>query len=115
MTKKERKQAKARERQIGKTRDGHERIAYLLQAALAVVETSPDMARHYVTIIRTIIRRMVTRVDLSLSRMLCDGCNIVLVPPVSASVRVSKASRKTTCLHCGAYKTYSLLDPQTDP
>ncbi|KAJ1304299.1 hypothetical protein OPQ81_005459 [Rhizoctonia solani] len=68
------------------------------------VETS-RLARKHVKTIKGIASGAVVKIDPSVKRMLCKGCNAVLVPGSSASVRV-KTSRphgkviSYTCFSC---------------
>ncbi|KNC48404.1 ribonuclease P protein subunit p21 [Thecamonas trahens ATCC 50062] len=104
------KAAKARKAAKGrgvKHKVVYERINYLVQAAVAVVELSPDLARHYVGNIRELARRLVLRLDRSISRQLCKGCDIILVPHISAKVRIKAKLVTTTCLSCGQSSSHS--------
>lgn len=91
-------------------RDLMQRMNFLYQASvhLSHSETHAEtgrLARKHVKTLKKISNGAVVKIDPSVKRMLCKGCNAVLVPGSSASVRV-KTSRphgrviSYTCFSC---------------
>ncbi|KAG8689659.1 hypothetical protein FRC11_001364 [Ceratobasidium sp. 423] len=74
-------------------RDLMQRMNFLYQASVHLsrsgshTETS-RLARKHVKTIKGIASGAVVKIDPTVKRMLCKGCNAVLVPGSSASVRV---------------------------
>ncbi|KAF8757095.1 hypothetical protein RHS01_04080 [Rhizoctonia solani] len=91
-------------------RDLMQRMNFLYQASATLARSGahPEtgrLARKHVKTIKGIASGAVVKIDPSVKRMLCKGCNAVLVPGSSASVRV-KTSRphgrviSYTCFSC---------------
>ncbi|KAF9371807.1 Ribonuclease P protein subunit p21 [Podila verticillata] len=66
-------------------------------------------ARFYASTLREIGRKSVIRIDPSIKRSICLRCEAVLIPYVSAEVRVEAEPQLNTmvvCKSCGAFRRY---------
>ncbi|KAG0334815.1 Ribonuclease P protein subunit p21 [Podila horticola] len=66
-------------------------------------------ARFYASTLREIGRKSVIRIDPSIKRSICLRCEAVLVPYVSAEIRVEAEPQLNTmviCKSCGAFRRY---------
>ncbi|XP_070579779.1 ribonuclease P protein subunit p21-like [Ptychodera flava] len=93
-------------------REAFQRMNFLYQAAHCTLVHNPDnveLARFYITTMRTIAKRLVLRIDPSIKRTICKKCNSLLVPGVTATVRM-RAKREqhlvVACLSCKAVKRF---------
>ncbi|KAF9523494.1 RNAse P Rpr2/Rpp21/SNM1 subunit domain-containing protein [Crepidotus variabilis] len=71
--------------------------------------SSGDLARSYVQCMRSVGQKTTVKMDPSVKRSLCQGCNTILVPGSTASVRVKKSRCHRhlmvyTCFHCKTTK-----------
>ncbi|CAE6462529.1 unnamed protein product [Rhizoctonia solani] len=95
-------------------RDLMQRMNFLYQASVSLARSGAHaetgrLARKYVKTIKGIASGAVVKIDPGVKRMLCKGCNAVLVPGSSASVRVktSKPHGRVisyTCFSCRAVR-----------
>ncbi|KAI0029843.1 RNAse P Rpr2/Rpp21/SNM1 subunit domain-containing protein [Vararia minispora EC-137] len=68
--------------------------------------STADLAKSYVRSMRQIGQKATVRMDPSVKRTLCRGCDGVLVPGISSTIRVNPCGSHgqvmtTTCRHCG--------------
>ncbi|XP_067878143.1 ribonuclease P protein subunit p21 [Heterodontus francisci] len=95
-----------------KDREAYQRLNFLYQAAHCVLAQTPEneeLARFYCYTQRTISKRLVLRQDPSVKRTLCKRCSSLLLPGVTATVRLRKRSQRMTvvrCLSCGLTKRF---------
>ncbi|KAL5631715.1 hypothetical protein ACGC1H_007277 [Rhizoctonia solani] len=96
--------------QVVPNRDLMQRMNFLYQASVHLSHSGTHaetgrLARKHVKTLKGIATGAVVKIDPTVKRMLCKGCNTVLVPGSSASVRV-KTSRphgkviSYTCFSC---------------
>eukprot|EP00041_Stephanoeca_diplocostata_P038558 m.1527757 g.1527757 ORF g.1527757 m.1527757 type:complete len:207 (+) comp25235_c0_seq5:10-630(+) len=97
-------------------RDAFTRMNFLYQAAhfsmgLNKDDTDGDLARFYITSMKTIAKRLVLRAGSSVKQTICKKCNTPLIPGQSCRTRVY-GNRQThlviTCTSCGTFKRYPL-------
>ncbi|KDQ55820.1 hypothetical protein JAAARDRAFT_208592 [Jaapia argillacea MUCL 33604] len=68
--------------------------------------TTSDLARSYVKTMKSVSQRAIVKIDPTVKRTLCTGCDAVLLPGSTATVRVKASSCHGntityTCLACG--------------
>jgi len=79
-------------------------VAFLTKSAVDLSHTDPAMAREQAALARKVKLRFNVRLDPSLTRFTCHGCKGLLVPGVSARVRLGhgkQAILRVTCTNCG--------------
>jgi ribonuclease P protein subunit RPR2 len=82
-----------------------ERVDILLGLAKKIAKENPERARRYVTLARKVGMRYSVRLG-ERRRLFCEKCLIPLIPGATATVRISKDSRKiVTCLSCRSENT----------
>ncbi|XP_077980609.1 ribonuclease P protein subunit p21-like [Glandiceps talaboti] len=93
-------------------REAFQRMNFLYQAAHSTLVQNPDnveLARFYIATMRTIAKRLVLRIDPSIKRTICKKCNLLLIPGITATVRM-RAKREqhvvVTCLFCKMVKRF---------
>ncbi|KAI0049843.1 Rpr2-domain-containing protein [Auriscalpium vulgare] len=69
------------------------------------VLSSADVAQSYVRLLKQVGQKTTVKMDPTVKRTLCQGCDTVLIPGVSATTRVKPSSMHgntihTTCLRC---------------
>ncbi|CAI8024690.1 Ribonuclease P protein subunit p21 [Geodia barretti] len=106
------KQKRGSKQSIVPHREAFMRMNFLFQASLAVLSANPShpqLSRFYVHTMKNVGKRLVLRMDPGMKRMLCKGCDSLLVPGVTATHRV-RAHREThvvvKCLTCGNVKRF---------
>ncbi|CAH3173930.1 unnamed protein product [Porites evermanni] len=88
------------------------KLNFLHQASHAVLTINPanvEMSRFYTSTMKEIARKLVYKLDPSIKRTTCKHCNALLVPGVTAKVRVrSKRERHVviTCVACRTVRRY---------
>ncbi|XP_046992021.1 ribonuclease P protein subunit p21 isoform X2 [Schistocerca americana] len=92
--------------------EAFQRMNFLYQAAASLLLKYPnhfDIATHYGAIMRSISKKSVLRMDISLKRSICKGCSIQLIPGVTAKVRIKNRPSPCvlwTCTICNTSKRY---------
>ena len=99
-------------------KDIFQRINFLFQAVFAVVRENPEniaLVKYYCQNIRTIAKKNVLRLSPDIKRSICKKCFCILIPGVTASVRL-KSKRQThsliTCLQCRCTKRFLTAEYQ---
>lgn len=88
------------------------KLNFLHQASHAVLAINPDnvaMSRYYASTMKEIARKLVYKLDPSIKRKICKYCHVVLVPGVTATVRLRRKREKhivVKCLCCKKMKRY---------
>eukprot|EP01119_Soliformovum_irregulare_P017289 TRINITY_DN5113_c0_g1_i1.p1 TRINITY_DN5113_c0_g1~~TRINITY_DN5113_c0_g1_i1.p1 ORF type:complete len:133 (-),score=13.11 TRINITY_DN5113_c0_g1_i1:119-517(-) len=100
--------SKAQKKKEGRNGDTYQRINFLHQAAHFVsINGDQTLAREYGKQLKRIANGSVLRLESDVKSTLCKNCNSVLIPGLSATVKL-KSKREQhlikTCLHCGAIK-----------
>ena len=88
-------------------RESYERINFLYQAAMQVVTSQPhnvELTRYYMKCLRDIKEKKVLRLSREMKRTICDRCNMLLVPGITASVTSANGLEIMTCLTCNTKK-----------
>eukprot|EP01114_Cavostelium_apophysatum_P009358 TRINITY_DN22477_c0_g1_i1.p1 TRINITY_DN22477_c0_g1~~TRINITY_DN22477_c0_g1_i1.p1 ORF type:complete len:141 (-),score=21.17 TRINITY_DN22477_c0_g1_i1:74-496(-) len=92
--------------------DAFKRMNFLHQASHVMFDQNPNLSRFFNHTLKKIASRQVLRIDPSMKRGICKGCNILLVPGTTSNVRI-RAKRGShhvvTCKECGRFKRYPLL------
>jgi ribonuclease P protein subunit RPR2 len=84
-----------------------ERIKRLFELAWQNFKKKPYLARRYVKLARLIGLRYNVRLSKELKRSFCKKCNSLLVPGITAKVRLCRGKIiLITCLFCGKVKRY---------
>jgi len=93
------------------------RINYLYQAAETVGDAYPCLGKHYGKILRTIAEKTPAKLDFTLKRSLCKGCNVTLSTGSSFTYRLrrrkGRKNRPTqiiTCKGCKTVKKFPTVD-----
>ena len=92
--------------------ENYNRINYLFQAAHAVLKENPQnvgLVQHYCLTLKNIARKNVLRLDPSMKRSICKKCCMLLIPGITASVRIRKRGKSwaaVTCLECQVVKRF---------
>ncbi|KAK0503705.1 RNAse P Rpr2/Rpp21/SNM1 subunit domain-containing protein, partial [Armillaria luteobubalina] len=94
-----------------------QRLNFLYQASVylnSVTSQSPsrrrrvstsDLSRSYVSSMKVVGQKTVVKMDPSIKRTICKGCNTILVPGSTVTIRVNKSASRGhvmvyTCTHC---------------
>lgn len=100
----------------GKGDLGYQRMNYLYQAAHCVLAQNPantQLARFYIENLKNVAAKLVLRIDPDIKRTMCKKCSALLVPGVTATVRVKGRRQKhvvVRCLDCKAVKRFNTSD-----
>ncbi|KIY74103.1 Rpr2-domain-containing protein, partial [Cylindrobasidium torrendii FP15055 ss-10] len=67
--------------------------------------TTDQLSRHYISEMKAVGQKTIVKMDPAVKRTLCGGCDAVLIPGSSATVRVKKSLTHVhtmiyTCNHC---------------
>ncbi|KAI8494968.1 Ribonuclease P protein subunit p21 [Branchiostoma belcheri] len=87
-------------------RDNFQRMNFLYQMAHTVMSTNPNnvqLARFYTSTLKKVSKTSVQRQDPSVKRTICKRCDSLLIPGVTATVRIRAKREKhvvVTCLEC---------------
>ena len=79
-------------------------VAFLTESAVNLSHTNPAMAREQAALARRVKLKFNVRLDPSLTRFTCRGCNGLLVPGVNARGRLGHGKQtvlRVTCADCG--------------
>ncbi|KAK0222063.1 RNAse P Rpr2/Rpp21/SNM1 subunit domain-containing protein, partial [Armillaria fumosa] len=93
-----------------------QRLKFLYQASVylnGVTSQSPrrrrvttsDLSRSYVSSMKVVGQKTVVKMDPSVKRTICKGCNTILVPGSTVTIRANKSASHGhvmvyTCTHC---------------
>ncbi len=83
-----------------------QRISRLFELALEIYKTDLDLADRYVELARKISMRARVRIPRRYRLLYCKGCGGILIPGVTARVRVRSLREKhivIKCLRCGRF------------
>ncbi|XP_054753744.1 ribonuclease P protein subunit p21-like [Lytechinus pictus] len=92
---------------------GHQRMNYLYQAAHCTLAQNPgntQLARFYIETMKNVAAKLVLRLDPHIKRTICKKCSSLLIPGVTATVRVKGRRQKhvvVTCLDCKQVKRFN--------
>jgi len=84
----------------------------LHQASHAVLAINPEnieMSRFYASTMKTVAEKVVFKLDPSIKRTTCKHCHALLIPGVTARVRVRRKRERhivVTCLDCHTVRRY---------
>ncbi|CAH1274103.1 RPP21 [Branchiostoma lanceolatum] len=87
-------------------KDNFQRMNFLYQMAHTVMSVNPNnaqLARYYTSTLKRISKNCVQRQDPSVKRTICKRCDSLLIPGVTATVRIRAKREKhvvVTCLEC---------------
>lgn len=84
-----------------------QRIEHLYALAKERLATDPDMSRRCVSHLRSLATKHNLRIT-DKKRTFCLGCDTLLVPGSTCTVRVHDDRRVITCTHCGRVKRLGL-------
>lgn len=93
-------------------RDIHLRMNYLYQMAHQVLLSNPEnknLARFYICMMKRIATRLVMKLHPSMKRTICKKCDMLLIPGITATVRIKAHRQKhrvVQCLDCGKVKRF---------
>lgn len=88
------------------------KLNFLHQASHAVLAINPEnveMSRFYASTMKEIALKLVYKLDPSIKRTTCKHCHALLVPGVTATVRVRRKREKhivVTCVGCKTMRRY---------
>lgn len=85
------------------------RINYLYQLSTALSTECPGLSSAYNCILKGLAQKNLLKIDPTIKRNICKGCNAMLIPGKSAKCRLIKKPKKLvkwTCIFCGTSKTY---------
>ena len=90
-----------------------QRITWLFERAVESIRVGElDYARRYVELLLRISRRTKVRVPRRIKRRICKNCLVVLIPGLTARVRIRSEGKRThivvTCLVCGYMSRYEV-------
>jgi len=89
------------------------RLNYLYQAAHCVLAQDPEntqLARFYLDLMKSVSAKVVMRLQPDIKRTICKKCSALLVPGVTATVRMKGRRQKhmvVTCIDCGRVKRFN--------
>ena len=92
------------------------RVNYLYQAAHCVLAQDPNntqLARFYIDLMKSVSTKVVMRLQPDIKRTICKKCNALLVPGVTATVRIRGRRQKhvvVKCMDCGRVKRFNAND-----
>eukprot|EP00731_Ephydatia_muelleri_P029241 Em0020g885a len=92
---------------------------YLYQAALTSLYSTPaqpQLCRFYIHTMKNISQRLVLRLDPSIKRTLCKGCDSLLIPGITCTSRLQARRQKhvsVTCLTCSKVKRFVIDQEHT--
>ncbi|MDE1868553.1 MAG: ribonuclease P [Candidatus Micrarchaeota archaeon] len=83
-----------------------ERMTILYGIAKAEIDTNPKLSRKHAALIRRISEHYKVRLPKEIRNGMCKGCSSILIPGLSASVRIASANRQVIykCLSCKTEK-----------
>ena len=79
-------------------------VRLLTESAVSLSHTNPAIAREQAALARKVKLKFNVRLEPSLARLTCRGCKGLLVPGVSARVRLGHGKTtiiRVTCAECG--------------
>ncbi|XP_020611109.1 ribonuclease P protein subunit p21-like [Orbicella faveolata] len=89
-----------------------QKLNFLHQASHAVLAINPEnieMSRFYASTMKTVAEKVVFKLDPSIKRTTCKHCHALLIPGVTARVRVRRKRERhivVTCLDCRTVRRY---------
>jgi ribonuclease P protein subunit RPR2 len=85
-----------------------ERIQILFELAKKEFKNKPERSRRYIQLLRKIGLRYNIRLPKEIKRSFCKKCNSLLIPGVSASVRLNKKTKTVNikCKNCNKIYRY---------
>lgn len=89
-----------------------QKLNFLHQASHAVLAINPEnieMSRFYASTMKTVAEKVVFKLDPSIKRTTCKHCHALLIPGVTARVRVRRRRERhivVTCLDCSTVRRY---------
>ena len=86
--------------------DGIERLNYLYQSATLLTAKNPQLARFYGLQLKQASHKLVQRLDKSIKRSICKGCETILIPGLNCDVREEKVLIKYECKYCKRVKNF---------
>ena len=84
-----------------------ERIEYLYALAMEKLDDDPDQSRRSIEMLRDLATKHNLKIP-ELKKTFCKGCDSLLVPGKTCTVRVHDDRRVITCSHCGQVKRLGL-------
>lgn len=85
---------------------GLERIAKLLSAAEMEMSRRPERSLRYVHLARAIAMKCRLRMPRRWRRMICKGCDGLLIPGKTCQIRLRRSRVNVTCTRCGRVHRY---------
>ena len=79
------------------------RINYLYQAAHCILAQDPQntqLARFYMDLVKSVSAKVVMRISPDIKRTICKKCNALLIPGVTATVRLRGKRQKHVVMKC---------------
>lgn len=89
-----------------------QKLNFLHQASHAVLAINPEnieMSRFYASTMKAVAEKVVFKLDPSIKRTTCKHCHALLIPGVTARVRVRRKRERhivVTCLDCRTVRRY---------
>ncbi|XP_071813955.1 ribonuclease P protein subunit p21-like [Apostichopus japonicus] len=97
---------------LNQNRDIHLRMNHLFQMAHQVLLSKPEnknLARFYISMMKRIATRLVMKLHPSIKRAICKKCDMLLIPGITATVRIKAHRQKhkvVQCVECGKVKRF---------
>lgn len=88
------------------------KLNFLHQASHVVLAINPEnveMSRFYASTLKSTAQKLVFKLDPSIKRTICKHCHTLLIPGITARVRVRRRRERhivVTCLECQTIKRY---------
>ncbi|CAH3164775.1 unnamed protein product [Pocillopora meandrina] len=88
------------------------KLNFLHQASHVVLAINPEnveMSRFYASTMKSTAQKLVFKLDPSIKRTICKHCHALLIPGITARVRVRRKRERhivVTCLECQTIKRY---------
>lgn len=88
------------------------KLNFLHQASHAVLAINPEnveMSRFYASTMKEIAKKLVYKLDPNIKRTTCKHCHALLVPGITAKVRIRRKRERhlvVTCLGCNTLRRY---------
>lgn len=99
-------------------KDVFERMNYLYQLSEYWSSTNPDLSAHYAKLMISISKKSVLRLDRTIKRSICKGCNVFLVEGKTVKshhVKEHRGQMVSVCKRCGVIKRYPCPRTGKDP
>ncbi|KAK4884996.1 hypothetical protein RN001_001267 [Aquatica leii] len=92
-------------------KDVFERINYLYQLSCITFKSNENNVASslYSNLLMNISKKAVQRLEPNIKRSICKKCHNLLIPGVSATIRIRKKNVKWTCKRCHSTKVFKAV------